>query len=55
VPVASPQSGLHRQSWARTEEVRAISEQRLIGLPLGSVSAKETDEIRTYLRLMLDL
>jgi mRNA interferase MazF len=55
VSVASPQSGLHRQSWARTEDVRAISEQRLIGRPLGSVSAKESDEIRTYLRLMLDI
>ena len=55
VPVSSPGSGLRRVSWARTDEVRAISEQRLTGRSLGSVSAKETDDIRTYLRLMLDI
>ena len=55
VPVSSTQSGLHQQSWARTEDVRSISEQRLIGRPLGSASDKEADDIRTYLRLMLDI
>jgi mRNA interferase MazF len=55
VPVSSTQSGLHRQSWARTEDVRAISEQRLTGRALGRVSDKETDDIRGYLRLMLDI
>ncbi|MFE3199774.1 type II toxin-antitoxin system PemK/MazF family toxin [Embleya sp. NPDC059237] len=55
VPVSSPQSGLRRPSWARTDDVRAISEQRLIGRPLGSVGDKEAEEIRTYLRLMLDV
>lgn len=55
VSVASTQSGLHRPSWARTEDVRAVSEQRLIGRPLGSANTKESDEIRAYLRLMLDI
>ena len=55
VPVSSAQSGLRRQSWARTDDVRAISEQRFTGRPLGSVSDKEADDIRAYLRLMLDI
>ena len=55
VPVSSAQSGLHRQSWARTDDVRAISEHRLVGHPLGSVSDQEANDIRGYLRLMLDL
>lgn len=55
VPVSSPQSGLRRQSWARTDDIRAISERRLTGRPLGTVSDKEAADIRTYLRLMLDI
>ncbi|MGF1428599.1 type II toxin-antitoxin system PemK/MazF family toxin [Kitasatospora sp. LaBMicrA B282] len=55
VPVVSAQSGLNRPSWARTDDVRTISEQRLTGRPLGTVTDKEREEIRTYLRLMLDL
>ncbi|MFJ1708701.1 type II toxin-antitoxin system PemK/MazF family toxin [Kitasatospora sp. NPDC088346] len=56
VPVISPRSGLNRPSWARTDDVRTISEQRLIGSrPLGTVTDKEADEIRTYLRMMIDL
>jgi mRNA interferase MazF len=55
VSVSSAQSGLHHPSWARTDDVRAISEQRLAGRPLGSVSEKEAAEVRAYLRLMLDI
>jgi mRNA interferase MazF len=55
VPVSSPQSGLHRPSWARTDDVRAISENRLVGRPLRTVIDKEINQLRTYLRLMLDL
>ncbi|MGE7439748.1 type II toxin-antitoxin system PemK/MazF family toxin, partial [Kitasatospora sp. NPDC001175] len=56
VPVTSPHSGLNRPSRARTDDVRTISEQRLIGpRPLGTVTDKEADEIRTYLRMMIDL
>lgn len=55
VPVSSAQSGLHRPSWARTHDIRAISERRLTGGPLGTVGEKEADDIRSYLRLMLDI
>ncbi|MFJ1708500.1 type II toxin-antitoxin system PemK/MazF family toxin [Kitasatospora sp. NPDC088346] len=56
VPVTSTQSGLNRPSWALTDGVRTISEQRLIGSrPLGTVTDKEADDIRTYLRMMIDL
>lgn len=55
VAIHSAESGLRHQSWARTDDVRAISEQRLLGRPLGQVSTKEADNIRTYLRLMLDI
>ncbi|MCJ0872290.1 type II toxin-antitoxin system PemK/MazF family toxin [Streptomyces sp. AP-93] len=56
VPINSPESGLDRPSWARTDDIRSISEQRLVGhTPLGVVSDKERNEVRLYLRLMLDL
>ncbi|MYS83148.1 type II toxin-antitoxin system PemK/MazF family toxin [Embleya scabrispora] len=55
VSVSSAQSGLRRRSWARTDDVRAVPEQRLMGRPLGSVDDKEADDIRAYLRLMLDI
>ncbi|MFI6850024.1 type II toxin-antitoxin system PemK/MazF family toxin [Kitasatospora sp. NPDC050467] len=56
VPVSSSRSGLNRPSWARTDDIRTISEQRLIGSrPLGTVTDKEAKEIRTYLRMMTDL
>lgn len=55
VPITSRESGLDRPSWARTDDVRSISEQRLIGSPLGVVTDKEKQEVRRYLRLMLDL
>jgi len=55
VGVASAQSGLHQPSWARTDDLRSISEQRLLGAHLGSVSDDEAAEIRMWLRLMLDL
>ena len=56
VPVTSTQCGLNRPSWARTDDLRTISEQRLTGnRPLGTVTDKEAADIRTYLRLMLDI
>lgn len=55
VPVTSAQSGLNRPGWARTDGVRTISEQRLTGRPLGTVTDKEAADIRAYLRLMLDI
>lgn len=55
VAVAPEGSGLQRPSWARTDDIRTISEQRLIGRPLGKVSDKEAEDIRVYLRLMIDI
>ena len=55
VPITSAAAGLKRPSWARTDDVRTISEQRLTGSPLGSVDVEEIAEIRAWLRLMLDV
>ena len=56
VRVDSPESGLDRPSWARVDDVRAISEQRLVGhRRVGQVTTKEAEEIRAQLRLMIDL
>ena len=55
VAVSPAASGVHRPSWARTDDVRTISEQRLIGAPIGTVTDKEAAEIRVWLRLMLDI
>ncbi|GCE01340.1 type II toxin-antitoxin system PemK/MazF family toxin [Embleya hyalina] len=55
VPVSSPQSGLRHPSRARTDDVRTMSEQRLVGRPPGSVGDKEAEEIRAYVRLMSDI
>jgi mRNA interferase MazF len=55
VAIGTTPSGLERPSWARTEDVRAISEQRLSRSgPLGVVAADERDAIRGQLRLMID-
>jgi mRNA interferase MazF len=53
VLVASPAAGLDRPSYARTEEVTAISERRMVGRPLGRVDAKEAQEIRDWLHQMI--
>ena len=56
VPIASDSSGLDRPSWARTDDVRAISEQRFVGgRPLGILSESERDAVRAQLRLMIDI
>ncbi|MFF1870286.1 type II toxin-antitoxin system PemK/MazF family toxin [Kitasatospora herbaricolor] len=55
VPVVPAHSGLNHPSWARTDEVRTISEQRLTGRSLGTVTDNEAANIRAYLRLMLDI
>ncbi|WP_405021643.1 type II toxin-antitoxin system PemK/MazF family toxin [Kitasatospora sp. NBC_00070] len=53
--VSSAQCGLDRPGWARTDDVRTICEHRLTGRPLGTVTDREAADIRTYLRLMLDI
>lgn len=56
VEVSSPQSGLDQRSWARVDDVRTISERRLVGKrPLGRATEKEADAIRAQLRLMIDI
>ncbi len=40
VPVTSTQAGLDHPSWACTDDVRTIGEQRLIGGPLGTVTTR---------------
>jgi mRNA interferase MazF len=54
VRIASQSSGLHRASWARTEDVRAISTARLTqSVPIGMASTEEIDELRKWLRSMV--
>jgi mRNA interferase MazF len=55
VAVSAAQSGVRQPSWARTDDVRSVSEQRLIGAALGTVTDDEAAEIRAWLRLMLDI
>ncbi len=55
VSVTSAQAGLDHPSWACTDDVRTIGEQRLTGRPLGTVTDREAADIRAYLRLMLDI
>lgn len=54
VRLASPSCGLDRPSWARTEDIRAISTDRFTThTPLGTASAEEITELRTWLREMV--
>ncbi len=54
VRIASPESGLSRPSWARTEDLTAVSTGRLTqAKPLGRVSAAEAKELSTWLRSMV--
>jgi mRNA interferase MazF len=53
VRIDSPESGLSRPSWARTEDITAVSTRRLTQTkPLGSVSAAEAKELSIWLRSM---
>jgi mRNA interferase MazF len=56
VPIVSSSAGLDRPSWARTEDVRAISERRFVaGRPVGVLSPAEREAVRAQLRLMIDI
>jgi mRNA interferase MazF len=56
ISVAVEPAGLDRASWARTEDVRAISEQRFVTrCPLGVLAPAEREAIRAQLRLMIDI
>lgn len=54
VRIDSPESGLNRPSWARTEEITTISTQRFTGpRPLGTASAPEITKMVEWLREMV--
>lgn len=54
VRVASAESGLHRPSWARTEEITAVSTARFTQpAPIGTASAAEIAELSDWLREMV--
>jgi mRNA interferase MazF len=54
VPIHSPQSGLNRPSWARTEDIRAVSTGRFTRpAPLGRLSDSEIQQIRIWIHRML--
>lgn len=54
VPVNSPESGLNRPSWARTEDIRAISAQRFSRTaPLGYLADAEIRQVRVWIHRML--
>jgi mRNA interferase MazF len=54
VRIDSAQSGLVRPSWARTEDITAVSTQRLRRQqPLGTVSADEINRLSEWLREMV--
>lgn len=56
VPISSDSAGLGRPGWARTEDVRSVSERRFIGSrPLGVLSDAERAAVRSQLQLMIDL
>lgn len=53
VPIASSGSGLGRPSWARTEDLRAVSTARFTGDgPVGQVDPAEVVQLTTWLREM---
>lgn len=54
VRIDSPESGLKRPSWARTEEITAVSTQRFTrAAPLGTASAAEVADLTEWLREMV--
>lgn len=54
VRIDSAEGGLNRPSWARTEEITAVSTQRFPrSTPLGTTSDAETAELSEWLREMV--
>jgi mRNA interferase MazF len=54
VRIASPESGLKQPSWARTEDIRAVSTRRFTrSTPFGRASSSEIEELREWLREMV--
>lgn len=54
VPIRSAGSGLARPSWARTEDIRAMSTERFNRpAPLGRLAEAEITQVRTWVHRML--
>jgi mRNA interferase MazF len=54
VQIHSPGAGLSRPSWARTEDLTAVSAQRFVRpQPLGRVSVAEVERLSEWLREMV--
>lgn len=54
VRISSAESGLARPSWARTEDITAVSTERFRRpQPLGVVSSAEVDRLSDWLREMV--
>jgi mRNA interferase MazF len=48
-------AGLDRPTWVRTEDIRSVSERRLVRRgPLGHLTAPDLAEVRQFIRLMTD-
>ena len=55
VEVCAPGGGLHETSWARCEDLRSVSIERLMTGPLGTVPAEVLVAMEERLRLLLEL
>lgn len=54
IGIGSTESGLKRPSWARTEDIRAISTTRFTQTaPLGRLSDQEVEQVRRWVHRML--
>jgi mRNA interferase MazF len=55
VEVRPPAGGVREASWARCEDLRSISVERLVGGPLGMVPAEVLRAVGERFRLLLEL
>lgn len=54
IAIGSTESGLKQPSWARTEDIRAISTTRFTRTaPLGRLSDQEVEQVRRWVHQML--
>ena len=53
VRIASKSSGLRQASWARTEEITAVSLLRFGEAPIGKAAPAEISELRQWLSVMV--
>lgn len=54
VRIESADSGLTRPSWARTEDIRAVSTARITrSEPIGAASSREVEQLSEWLREMV--